>query len=203
MKTSPHLLLTTTLAIGFGASLTMAVESKSAQGYPAGATISTGHNPLLSLTGLLTASESRILTTAPSDQGMVITDIILSSTDAADGCVAHSIVTLDNGVSEVANFAVGMTYDTRAFVNHERVVSAPLTSGIYLEPGQTLQISTTQRYARSSCASSNMECAVHTDRVLRPALTPAIPRCLSGHPSRSTPSRPPRMSADTWPTEPG
>jgi len=157
MKTTPHLLLTTTLAIGLGASATMAINSKSAQGYPAGASISTGHNPLFSLTGMLTGTETQSLTTVPSDQGMVITDIVLSGTDGYDSCVAHSIVTLDNGSTDLANFSVGLTYDTRAFISHEQVISAPLTSGIYLEPGQTLGIRTNQRYARGSCESSNME----------------------------------------------
>ena len=74
--------LIATLAVGLGFSL----ASSQAIGYPAGAAVSLGSNPLWTYGGSLrSASSSDTPTTlfdAPSDQDMVLTDLSLGSTDA-------------------------------------------------------------------------------------------------------------------------
>jgi hypothetical protein len=76
MQTSRFQLgLIATLAVGLGFSL----ASSHAVGYPAGAAVSMGSNPLWSVGGSPSATETL---TAPSDQDMIITDVHFSNTDS-------------------------------------------------------------------------------------------------------------------------
>jgi len=76
MQTSRFQLgLMATLAVGLGFSL----ASSDAIGYPAGAAVSYGSNPVWSVGGAPSATETL---TAPEDQDMIITDVHFSNTDA-------------------------------------------------------------------------------------------------------------------------
>ena len=65
-----QLSLIATLAVGLGFSL----SSSQAVGYPAGAAVSLGANPLWSHGGMSNAS-SAVIFTAPADKDMVLTDL--------------------------------------------------------------------------------------------------------------------------------
>ena len=62
-----HLVLTTGLAAGLGAAVTTLFGGQDAEGYPAGATVSLGTNPVVSFAGILGSSATETATTAPAD----------------------------------------------------------------------------------------------------------------------------------------
>jgi hypothetical protein len=63
------------LAVGLGFSL----ASSTAVGYPAGAAVSMGSNPVWSMGGVPAATQTL---TAPADQDMIITDVHFANTDS-------------------------------------------------------------------------------------------------------------------------
>jgi hypothetical protein len=152
---SPHApyILTTGLAIGLGATLTLALQARDAVGYPAGAVVSTGSNPVVSAGGQLDGTTSDSPLSATADQSLVITDVILSVSNVASSCRAHAIVSLNAGGASLARFAVGVTSDSRSYDNHEPQMIARLSSGIHVPPGSTLVIDNTQQYT-SGCSGN-------------------------------------------------
>jgi hypothetical protein len=148
--------LNTALAFGFGVTLTISLQTQTAEGYPAGAVVSTGVNPVVSVGGELEGTASHTPLTAPSDQGLLITDIVLTASDSSPYCRAHSTITIHDGGSPLATFAVGMTPDTRSYSNHQQLVPIRLSSGIFIAPGNTLTIETSPRY-QDGCGGSTME----------------------------------------------
>lgn len=81
-----HLSLTTILAMGLGATLTHALTPSTAVGYPAGAAVSYGVNPVISSAGSVAIGSSSPTLTALADQDLVITDAILSVSSSDGGC---------------------------------------------------------------------------------------------------------------------
>ena len=76
MQTSRFQLgLVATLALGLGVS----VASSDAVGYPAGPAGSMGQNPIVTSGGTVNAGGSATLFSAPADQDLIITDIVLTS----------------------------------------------------------------------------------------------------------------------------
>ena len=67
--------LIATLAVGLGFSL----ASSEAIGYPAGAAVSLGANPVLSVGDGISSTEYVDVLTAPVDQDVVVTDLLLST----------------------------------------------------------------------------------------------------------------------------
>jgi len=83
MQTSRFQLgLIATLAVGLGFSL----ASSDAVGYPAGAAVSAGENPIVSGTGQLETTATAVFS-VPVDQRLIITDIITSArTGSTSSC---------------------------------------------------------------------------------------------------------------------
>ena len=74
MQTSRFQLgLIATLAAGLGAAL----SSSPAIGYPSGPVVSSGTNPVWAIGGTL-PGETRTVLTAPADQDMVVTDVLIT-----------------------------------------------------------------------------------------------------------------------------
>ena len=134
------------LAIGFGATLTMALQAQTAVAYPAGSSISAGSNPVVSAGGRFEGPGSATPLSAPEDQALVITDVILGSSDASSSCAGNSSVILSDGTDVLGQFSTGITYDTRSFNNVSPQVAAQLGSGIRIEAGRSLTIQVIQRY---------------------------------------------------------
>ena len=105
MQTSRFQLgLIATLAVGLGFSL----SSSEAVGYPAGAAVSLGANPLWVVSGS-TTDGSEDLATAPIDQDMVITDIYIKKVADWVGCPTGVQLNTGGGVLLVYAHSTSMT----------------------------------------------------------------------------------------------
>jgi len=132
--TRSQLGLITVLAFALG----IAVSSKPASGYPAGPVISYGANPLWTLGG---NTGSTAIISAPADQDMVITDLILSP-----GYSTLGVATLTASSGTV----MGQFY-LQSYSSIERHVRHAFAGGIRIPRGEsvTLTSDTTVYYSIS------------------------------------------------------
>ena len=94
MQTSRFQLgLIATLAVGLGFSL----ASSDAVGYPAGAAVSMGSNPVWSVGGQIGSGGSTTLVTTASDQVAVVTDLLVQPDTGDLAGVARFSLELDDG----------------------------------------------------------------------------------------------------------
>ena len=154
MQTSRFQLgLMTTMALGLGFSL----SSSQAIGYPAGATVSTGTNPVVSSGGTSLAGDgTSVLLTAPTDQDLVLTDVVLTSfSDSSCKRSHHSNLTLGTG-EIVAQFETNSAYSQRYYdyaSTSGLSVQHRFGSGLLVPSGQSLRIEVTQTDYFGSCGS--------------------------------------------------
>jgi hypothetical protein len=132
MQTSRfQLALIATLAVGLG----LSVASSQAIGYPAGAAVSKGSNPLWTVGGSVRSASSSdtpsTLLAAPSDQDMVLTDLSLGSTDAG----AHPVALLLDDGTLLGYWIVHGTSGYEAGPQH-----MAFTSGIRIPAGSSLKL---------------------------------------------------------------
>jgi len=143
-------------------SLTLGVTlvSSDAVGYPAGAAISSAVNPVVSIGGTAYSSEAaKPLLTAPADQALVVTDVVLSSTSdmackrshkselsTSSGTIVGQFETNSGIVTSYAHYW-GTTSDGRH-------ISHTYESGLRIDPGETLFLGVVQTgiYSREGCA---------------------------------------------------
>ena len=152
MQTSRFQLgLVATLAAGLGLSL----SSSPAVGYPSGAAVSLGTNPVVSVGGELVASDSASPLTAPVDSSLVVTSVILSAFDESGTCMGNSSVILSDGTDVLARFAVGLGKPSSSYTNYDPVVIANMPAGIHIPAGATLTMTSTQNY-RSACEDNTI-----------------------------------------------
>jgi hypothetical protein len=143
--------LITTLSLALGYTL----SSSTAIGYPAGAAVSLGTNPIMSIAGLLEADERLTAATAPADQTLVITDVVLSAGDSQSSCLAHVRVELNTPTETVGSFGIGIARDGYGTSNYQTQLSTQLSSGISVPPGESLEISSNIVY--EDCSGSGPE----------------------------------------------
>jgi len=150
MQTSRFQLgLIATLAVGLGFSL----SSSEAIGYPAGAAVSLGVNPVFSVGGQLSGGDSETLSIGADDQAAVITDVILTATDIYTNCKARSRVILQDSTATLASFGVGHNSNSSSGLDS---VLASLQSGIRIEPGIAVTITSVELH-EYACHGSKME----------------------------------------------
>ena len=134
MQTSRFQLgLIAALVMGLG----LALSSSPAIGYPAGAAVSFGANPLWAYGGSDNAT-SKTVFTAPSDTDMVLTDLSLS-TDR----VYSSRAGLKVGSTVVGEWVISGKSSTQY---SGTTVNLTMTSGIRIPAGQTLKLTTDGSY---------------------------------------------------------
>ncbi len=144
------------LAAGFGATLTMALQAKTAVGYPAGPSVSAGSNPVVSVGGQIHAPDSDSPLSAPPDQALIITDVILTGRDTSTNCLANTSISIQDETGELARFAIGVSYDSRGYDNWDPQLIAQLGSGIRIAPGNTVTIAASENYEHY-CGGSAMD----------------------------------------------
>ncbi len=134
MQTSHFQLgLIATLALGLGLSL----SSASAIGYPAGAAVSMGSNPVWNAGGSA-LSDTVMVMAAPADQDLVVTDVVL--TFACMYCSPRTQLVVGEGTT-VASFRYHQTkdyYDDSMQSPHP--VQHSFRSGLRVPAGETLYI---------------------------------------------------------------
>jgi hypothetical protein len=122
MQTSRFQLgLIAALAVGLGYTL----SSSQAVGYPAGAAVSLGTNPVWSTAGTVSGSTTITVIEAPADQDVVITDLSMYCNGAS-----HLFLRLDDGTL-VGRYRV---------VDGAGLVNRSLNSGILVPAGQSVQL---------------------------------------------------------------
>ena len=130
MQTSRFQLgLIAVLAMGFGFSL----SSSDAIGYPAGAAVSMGTNPLWTFGKRISGGPTHAAFTAPDDRDMVLTDLSLSVEYDYDAAVS---LTLSDGTELGVWFVNG----SRSSSHTASSVNMSMTSGIRIPSGLTLII---------------------------------------------------------------
>ncbi len=139
MQTSRFQLgLISTLAMGLGFSL----ASSDAVGYPAGAAVSMGANPVVSAGGLLVGEETKSPLSAPEGSNLIIDGVTLAAFDYYSACTGNYSVVLSAGADELARFVVGLSrpgHSSYSSYTPNTVVSLP--SGVRIPAGESLQIS--------------------------------------------------------------
>jgi hypothetical protein len=153
MQTSNFQLgLMATLALGLGLSL----SSSDAVGYPAGAAVSYGSNPVVSTGGQLVGAETQSAMSAPVGSNLIVTGIVLSASNPWSACTGNYSVVLDAGGGSLARFVVGLSRPGHSsFSSYDPVSVISLPSGIRVPAGETLQITSVANEA-SSCEGGNM-----------------------------------------------
>ena len=127
MQTSRFQLgLVATLAIGLGFSL----SSSQAIGYPSGSAVSMGSNPVWAQGGNFSGGTAGYIT-APADQDMVVTDILLSTRYSLE----RANLTLEDGTNVGQAIIHGYDSDRPA-----TPLSHQFSSGIRIPAGTYLQI---------------------------------------------------------------
>ena len=146
------------LIAALSCALGLALSTSPAIGYPAGPSVSYGSNPIVSSGGLVYASESTTAITAPADQDVILTDVLLSSNSDSACLRSHqTALTLSSGIV-VGKFVTSSSWARQHYdwdsspglsVNHT------YGSGIRVPAGETLSLSVTQHWAEGSCSGSH------------------------------------------------
>ncbi len=154
-----HLIVTVGLAMCLGIVGTLALSARNAIGYPAGAAVSVGTNPVVSAGGTIKWGEAaEALFTAPSDQDIVITDIVLSANSNRINCKAQAWVHLQSDSGSIGEFSLGTpVLYTAGWVTSggQSNLVAELQSGLKLPAGETAQIVVTDEGLRYDCYTSD------------------------------------------------
>ena len=160
MQTSHFQLgLIAALAMGLGFTL----SSSPAVGYPAGAAVSLGSNPLWSVGGGIDSGTTTTVLTAPADQDWVVSDVIISP-DIADlvcDAVLRVRMVLGSG-QEVGRFALVID-SYGANTNQLNVldrVDAHYTGGIIVPAGDHLDIEVSTRVEGYTCNDESLAYAL-------------------------------------------
>lgn len=124
---------TVVLAIGFGAALSYVFSSATAIGYPASPAVSIGSNPVWSKGGEVDGVTISVMD-APSDQDVVITDVVLSFSN--NNCSSRVEIRTDTGET-LAFFRLRQT-DEYYRTSEPTSIQHSFNSGLPVPAGQTL-----------------------------------------------------------------
>ncbi len=135
-------------AIATGGLATLVLGTRNAQGYPAGAAVSYGYNPVVAYGGNVTNGTSIIVATAPSDQDIIVSDVILTPDTTDYICTASLQFRLELGSgSSVGTYAMQIKADLdRGYTNNSQNVVAQYASGIRIPAGDTLHATVNHSY---------------------------------------------------------
>ena len=132
---------------------TQVLAPRDAVGYPSGAAVSYGANPVFSAGGsidfLTGGSATATIGSAGSDA--VITDVVLSVGSNQYCVYGHGEVVLSDSTGQLAKFAVGLGGDNST---GNSLVVIPLNSGIRVAGGADVQIALTSLHWGHSCTAS-------------------------------------------------
>lgn len=142
MQTSRfQLCLLAGLAVGLG----MALRSGPAIGYPAGAAVSLGTNPIWSAGGSVVPDGSASsLITAPADQDLIVTDVVLTPTSPDSICemLLNSELSLAGSGDNLAQYNLSLDIYGGSSNGNTTMqgVNAHYISGLRVPAGETLRL---------------------------------------------------------------
>ncbi len=135
------------LSLALGAALT----SSDAIGYPSGSAISYQYNPVVSIGGTAYSSEAaKSLLTAPADQALVITDVVLTSTSNIHCKRTHKTELSTTSGAILGQYETASSAANSDYYNNwstgvaGRNVEHAYQSGLRLNAGETLFMGVTQ-----------------------------------------------------------
>ena len=142
MQTSRFQLgLIAALSLGLG----YALAPSAAIGYPAGAAVSSGSNPIVSIGGSVYADETKTLLTAPSDQDLIITDLVLTSFSYV-GCKKNHKTELTTSAGAVLGQYETSSSTSRRYYDYDSSpglsVRHAFQSGLRVPAGESLSVGT-------------------------------------------------------------
>jgi hypothetical protein len=133
-------------------------SSRTAVGYPAGPVVSYGANPVVSYGGTVASETSVSALTAPSDQAFIVTDLVLTGSDTGSQCRGVQRLSLVSSSGTVGVFSVGLAWGygggtSSSSTAYEQQVVVNMQSGVRVEAGDTLSLSSSHRWS-SSCGGA-------------------------------------------------
>jgi hypothetical protein len=141
-----HFMQTSRFQLGLIAFLSVALgvtlSSSEAIGYPAGAAVSTGNNPIVSATGTMNLGGSPTdlaVISAPDTHDLVITDILAGLNQNSDYCDANGEMVLSDAEGE--HYARIPVYMTNIDNAHPTATSYSPSSGIMVPAGRSISVS--------------------------------------------------------------
>ena len=147
---------TSHIQIGLIAALSMALgasmSSSEAVGYPAGATVSSGSNPVVSATGTMmlsgTTTDPSVIS-ASATHDLIITDVLAGLNQTSDYCDGNGeLVLTDETGTHYARIPVYMTHMDNA---HPTATSYNPSSGIKVPAGRTISVA--WNWTRHQCGT--------------------------------------------------
>ena len=126
----------------------------SAQAFPTN-TVSTASNPIFAFGGQTAASSTSTLATAPADQRMIITDIVITLSgrgNQSDPC--SNRVSIQTGVGNMAEFMLVSDTFYGDYYLRPTQVSHSYNSGIPIEPNDSFGITNHGSYCAISYSLS-------------------------------------------------
>ena len=155
------------LVCALSLALGLALDSGDAIGYPSASTVSYNQNPIVSIGGTAYSGEAaKSLFTAPDDQALIITDVILTSTSDMDCKRTHKTEISGSTGAVMAQFETSSVFieyngSSRRYPSDGKSISHSYLSGLRVEPGETLLIGTLQTYYTPSPSSTCQPEAMH------------------------------------------
>ena len=145
--------LIATLAMGLGFSL----SSSEAIGYPAGAVVSTGSNPVVSVGGAVDRGSSATVMSADTGQDIVITDMAIDHVMNDLTCLTSVGLdfTLASSGDVVAKRVVSSNWWANSYSGGGHQFDVHMNSGIRVPAGDALLLSTTRHHTDSCGPSDN------------------------------------------------
>ena len=153
MQTSRFQLgLIAALAMGLGFSL----SSSEAIGYPAGAAVSHGANPVVSVGGELSRGSSERVVSAPTGQDIVVTDIGVDHFVNDTSCITSTMLTfeLESTGEVLAKRVASMNWWSNSYAGAGNQFDVNMNSGVRVPAGDHLRLVTT-RILTDSCGTSD------------------------------------------------
>ena len=117
------------------AGLGYALSSQPAEGYPGGAAVSLGSNPIVAASGIVDAETISILT-APSGHAVIVTDVVLSYRNG--NCHSHIELNTSSGV-RLGTFRLWQSHNSQ-HSSDATSIQHSFQSGLPLPPGEALSI---------------------------------------------------------------
>jgi hypothetical protein len=154
MQTSRFQLgLIATLAVGLGFSL----ASSQANGYPGGAAVSLGANPVVSVGGSISRTGSVTVLAAPSTQDIVVNDIGLDFEVTDSTCLGTVVATFTvASTGEVlAKRAMSMNWWSNGYSGQGQRTDIAMNSGLRVPAGDAMTLTISTSMWDSCGASAN------------------------------------------------
>ncbi len=149
------------LAGGLG----FALSSSNAVGYPAGAAVSYGQNPIVSFGGVANGTDVISLETVADGQTLIVTDVSLIPQSLDPDCMDMIDARLTTADRELATWDVSTRYCySAACYSDGRAIEQKWVSGIKVEEGESLTLTTNlyNSYTYAGCSGGRSTAVKYT-----------------------------------------